>query len=100
VQIKFRNNDLEKCFGSYKLACRTWDALVAKRYIGRINIIQTVKDLNELCGLPVLKCHPLKGNRAGQYAISLTGFYRLIFTLQGEQLEIVMLEEVSKHYDD
>lgn len=100
MQIKFRNNDLKKCFGNYKLACRTWDNNVAKRYIQRIGIIQTVKDLKELCGLPGLKCHPLKGDRQGEYAIKLTGFWRLIFTLQGDQLEIVMLEEVSKHYDD
>jgi proteic killer suppression protein len=50
--------------------------------------------------LPGLNGHPLKGSRKGEHAISLTGFYRLIFTLQGEQLEIVMLEEVSKHYGD
>lgn len=100
VQIRFRNKKLEKCFGSHKLACRTWDDPVARRYIQRIGLIQEVKDLNELCGLPGLKCHPLKGDRQGEYAISLTGFWRLIFTLRGEQLEIAMLEEVSKHYDD
>ncbi len=50
--------------------------------------------------LPGLRCHPLKGKRIGQYAINLNGFYRLIFTLTGETLEIVRIEEVSKHYDD
>ena len=100
VQIRFRNNKLETCFASYKQACRTWDDVVARKYIQRIGLIQTVKDLKELCALPGLKCHPLKGDRQGEYAISLTGFWRLIFTLQGEQLEIAMLEEVSKHYDD
>jgi proteic killer suppression protein len=100
VQIRFRNNKLEKCFGSYKLACRNWGDDVARRYIQRIGLIQEAKDIAEVCNLPGLKCHPLKGDRQGEYAIKLTGFYRLIFTLQGEQLEIVMLEEVSKHYDD
>lgn len=50
--------------------------------------------------LPVLRCHPLKGNRAGQYAVNITGFYRLIFSLEGEMLEIARIEEVSKHYGD
>jgi len=44
--------------------------------------------------------HPLKGNRHGQFAVSLTGFYRLIFTLHGDALEIANIEQVSKHYDD
>ena len=30
----------------------------------------------------------------------LDGLHRLIFTLEGERLEIAMIEEVSKHYDD
>ena len=100
MQIQFRNNKLEKCFASYKQAARAWGDVVARKYIQRVGMIQEVKDLNELCGLPGLKCHPLKGDRQGEYSIKLTGFWRLIFTLQGAQLEIAMIEEVSKHYDD
>ena len=66
----------------------------------RINTIKASESLDVLMRLPGLKCHPLKGNRKGQYAISLTGFYRLIFTIEGETLNIAMIEEVSKHYDD
>ena len=72
----------------------------AKRYILRINTIKLAQDVEELMKLPVLRCHPLKGNRAGQYAVNITGFYRLIFSLEGEMLEIVRIEEVSKHYGD
>jgi proteic killer suppression protein len=50
--------------------------------------------------LPGLNCHPLKGNRKGQYAVKLTGFYRLIFTVSGDCLNIALIEDVSKHYDD
>jgi proteic killer suppression protein len=50
--------------------------------------------------LPGLRCHALKGVRKGEYAINLSGFYRLIFTMTGNRLEIVMIEEVSKHYGD
>jgi proteic killer suppression protein len=73
---------------------------VARRYIQRINIMKAARGLDELTRLPGLRCHPLKGQRAGQYAIDLTGFYRLIFTLRGESLTIVRIEEVSKHYGD
>ena len=100
MQIGFRTNKLENCFASYKLARRTWGDEVARRYIQRIGLIQAAKDIAEVCKLPGLKCHPLKGDRQGEYAARLTGFWRLIFTLQGEQLEIAMIEEVSKHYDD
>ena len=73
---------------------------VARRYIERINIIKHTASLEELARLPGLRYHPLKGNRAGYHAVKLTGFMRLIFTLEGDTLAIVRIEEVSKHYDD
>lgn len=73
---------------------------VARKYIQRINIIKQTQEIDELFKLPGLRCHPLRGNRQGQYAVNLTGFFRLIFTLHGDALEIAHIEEVSKHYGD
>jgi proteic killer suppression protein len=100
LQIQYRTKKLEKQYTQHKLAVKAYGAEVARKYVQRINIIKQTKDYDELSILPGLKCHPLKGDREGQYAIYLTGFYRLIFTLVGESLEIVQIEEVSKHYDD
>jgi proteic killer suppression protein len=100
LQIEFRTKKLEKQYVQQKLAVKAYGNKVARKYIQRINIIKQANDFDELSGLPGLRCHPLKGDREGQYAIDLTGFYRLIFTLVGESLEIVQIEEVSKHYDD
>ena len=73
---------------------------MGRKYIQRLTLIEKAMDIKELCSLPGLHCHPLQGNRKGQWAIKLTAYYRLIFTLVGESLEIVRIEEVSKHYDD
>ena len=100
MQIQFRTKRLEKQYTQHKLAEKAYGNEVARKYVQRINIIKQSKNFDELSGLPGLKCHPLKGDREGQYAIYLTGFYRLIFTLVGESLEIIQIEEVSKHYDD
>ena len=100
MQIEFRTKKLQKQYVQQNLAVKAYGNEVARKYIQRINIIKHAKDFDELSGLPGLRCHPLKGDREGQYAIDLTGFYRLIFTLVGESLEIVQIEEVSKHYDD
>lgn len=100
MEVIFRTRKLRKCYLESQLAIRTWGYEVGQRYIQRIDIIQEARDINELCQLPALDCHPLKGSRKGQYAVSLTGFWRLIFTLHGERLEIVQVEEVSKHYGD
>jgi proteic killer suppression protein len=100
VEVTFRTRKLERQYRESEKAIRAYGTQIGRKYISRINIIKQVKDIDELMSLPVLKCHPLKGDRVGQYAIILTGFYRLIFTLKGDALEILHIEEVSKHYDD
>lgn len=98
--VKFRKKKMEKCYLEAKEASKAFGAEVARKYIQRINLIKQTRNIDELTALPGLRCHPLKGERKGQYAVNLTGFYRLIFTLNGEALEIVLIEEVSKHYGD
>jgi len=98
VIVKFKTKQLQLCYTEYRKASKTFGNNVARKYIQRINIIQQSRNLDELTRLPGLRCHALKGERRGQYAINLTGFYRLIFKLSGTQLEIVNIEEVSKHY--
>ena len=100
MEVTFRTRKLEKAYTEYKRAEKTYGPEIARKYIQRINIIKQVKDIGELMSLQGLRCHPLKGKRQGQHAITLTGFYRLIFTLRDDQLEIARIEEVSKHYGD
>ena len=100
MEIEFRTRKLEREYREYARAVKSYGPEVARRYIQRINIIKQARNIEELKSLPVLRCHSLRGNYRGEYAIKLTGFYRLIITLKGSSLEIVQIEEVSKHYGD
>ena len=100
MEVTFRTRKLEREYVHFKNAARAYGVEVARRYIERINIIKSATDIEELEHLPGIKCHPLKGDRKGKWAIKLTGYMRLIFTLHGENLEIMRIEEVSKHYGD
>jgi proteic killer suppression protein len=98
VEISFRTKKLEKQYCDVRKAEKAYGRQVARRYIQRINIIKSAKCFDDLYAVSVLKLHPLKGDRDGQYAIMLTGFYRLIICRIGESYDIVRIEEVSKHY--
>ena len=98
--VTFRTKRLERCYVEHQVAVRDFGNDVARRYIERINSIKHAASLEELARLPALRYHPLKGDRAGDHAVKLTGFMRLIFSLKGDALTIVRIEEVSKHYDD
>jgi len=100
MEVRFSTQKLKKQYEQKREAIRTYGEEIGRRYIQRINLIKTTRNMDELKKLPGLRCHELKGNLIGQWAVKLTGFYRLIFTLEGERLEIVRIEGVSKHYGD
>lgn len=100
MNIRFRTRTLQRQYANSSEALKAYGKDVGRKYIQRVNIIKKVRNIEELIQIRALRCHPLKGNREGQWALKLTGFYRLIFTLEGCQLEIACIEEVSKHYDD
>ncbi|MFQ5752734.1 MAG: type II toxin-antitoxin system RelE/ParE family toxin [bacterium] len=100
MEIRFRTRKLQKQYEKSREAEKAYGREVARKYIQRVSIIKKVRDINELCALPGLRCHALRGDRQCQWAVKLTGYYRLIFTLEGKRLEVARIEEVSKHYDD
>ena len=100
MKIQFRTRKLQKQYADSSEARKALGKEVARKYIQRIQIISKANSLDEIMKLPGLYCHPLKGDRKGQYAIKLTERMRLIFSLQGESLQILWVEEVSKHYGD
>jgi len=100
MEILFRTRKLERQFTKSAEAIKAFGQEVGRLYIQRLNIIAGARALEELKALPGLRCHELSGNRRGQYAVNLTGFYRLIFTLVDDRIDVIRIEEVSKHYGD
>jgi len=100
LEVRFKTKRLQKQYENHKVAEKDYDKQVAKRYIQRVIILKSAKSFEDLYKIPQLKFHPLTGNRDGEFAISLTGFYRLIITNDGDAFDIAKIEEVSKHYDD
>ncbi len=100
MEVQFKTKKLQKQYENSKDAIKTYGIDVAKKYINRVDILKSAKSFDDLYKIPQLKFHPLTGNRTGEFAISLTGFYRLIITNNGEVFDIAKIEEVSKHYDD
>jgi proteic killer suppression protein len=100
VQVKFRTRQLQRGYESHAEATRRWGAAVARRYVQRINDLYAAETVEDLYRIPPLRFHQLKGNRQGQYALSLTDRMRLIVSVTGEPTPTVWVEEVSKHYGD
>lgn len=100
MKISFKTAKLQKEYADHRKAVKSYGESIARKYIQRVNLLKQARDLDEVKTLPGLNCHPLKGDRKGQWAVKLSGFYRLIFTVSGDTFNLARIEEVSKHYDD
>ena len=65
---------------------------MVKRIRVRLNALDRAKDLRDV-DLPGFDFHPLKGRRKGEYAIAVTGNFRLPFRFEGGNLLDLDLED-------
>jgi len=58
-------------------------------HLGRLNVATSPKDM----ALPGLELHPLKGERKGTWAVSVSGNWRVTFTFVGKDADSVDYED-------
>lgn len=86
----FRHRGLERFF-TRSDARAVPAAFVARltRMLDRLDAATRAQDMN----LPGYRFHPLKGERRGEYAVSVSGNWRLTFRFDGEHAVDVNLED-------
>ncbi len=88
--LNFKHKGLERFFGkgSYRgIPPQHADRL--ERMLDRLDAALRPEDMN----LPGYRFHALKGERKGEYAVSVSGNWRLTFRFSGEDAADVDLED-------
>jgi proteic killer suppression protein len=94
VHIDFSSHHLAEASVSLSESSRLFGVPIGRKYIQRLAVLRATDKFTQLYGHRALRLHPLKGNRAGQYSITLTGNYRLIIEkIQEDQVRIVDVED-------
>ena len=86
----FRHSALKKFFEAGK--AKGIPADMAKRLRIRLDFLNRATLLEDV-NLPGWKLHSLKGQRKGEYAITVTGNYRLTFRFENGEAHEVNLED-------
>ena len=97
MEVRFRSRALLDAYQDQRIAIIEWGQRVGDRYRERVDLMASLAVAKDLYSAPQLHFHPLVGDRAGQFAVYLTGLYRLIVTFEDGA---VVVEEVSAHYGD
>ena len=98
MEVEFASKSLRRCYETYTEAAREWGPTVGRKYIMRVNVLYAAKQFSELYSIRALRLHELKGERKGQYAITVHDRWRLLLTRVAD--DTVRVEEVTKHYGD
>jgi plasmid maintenance system killer protein len=94
VELEFSSNRLFNASLSFSEASRLFGVPIGRKFILRLDDLRAEDEFSQLYGHRALRLHPLKGNRAGQYSITLTGNYRLIIEkIKEDKVRIVEVED-------
>lgn len=98
MEIEFSSNRLDNTSVSLSEASRLFGIPIGRKYIQRLAVLRATDKFTQLYGYKALKLHPLKGNRTGQYSLTLTGNYRLI--IEKVQEYKVRIMDVEDYHGD
>lgn len=99
MRVEFGTKQLRRAYEESAQAIRKWGVAVARKYIGRVDALFAANDFEVIKQVRALRAHPLEGRYEGQWALDLTGRWRLIVT-PAEGGKSVTIEEVTNHYGD
>ena len=86
----FKHAGLKRYFETGK--AKRIPADMAKRIQTRLNVLNRARELRDL-NLPGFGFHALKGDRKGEYALTVTGNYRLTFRFENSDMLDLNLED-------
>jgi len=80
MKIEYKKNKLEKQLSIASEIKKTF-GVNAKRVASRLDDIISSPNLKVLIQIPAANCHPLSGDRKGEWALDISANYRLIFEI-------------------
>ena len=97
--VEFATKRLGAAGRSLSEATRLFGMPIGRRYIQRLGIIRATDHFRELYGHRALPLHPLtRGDRSGQYGMTLTANFRLILERISE--DKVRVLDVEDYHGD
>ena len=98
MDIAYNNKKIEKVCTNAKTAERIYCREMADKIHQRIDEISASDTVEMMIKFHIGRCHMLKQNRKGQYAVDLVHPYRLVFEKNGEKIQIANILEIVDYH--
>lgn len=98
LDITYKNKKIEKVCTDANAAEKMYGRKMAEKIQQRIDQITAADSVEMLIEFHIGRCHPLKHNRKGQYAVDLVHPYRLVFEKKGDEIQIAIVLEIVDYH--
>lgn len=89
LKITFKSNKLGKICTDSSVTRKTYNLEMAEKIAQRMEELEAADSVDMLLQFQIGRCHPLKGNRQGQFAMDLVQPFRLVFEKVKNTVQIV-----------
>lgn len=96
--IWYKSKKLEKVCTDYASAQRVHGKDMARIIHMRIDQIAAADSVESLVKYSIGRCHPLLGNRDGEYAMDLIQPYRLVFEVKKTEINIAKIMCIEDYH--
>ncbi|MDD4729285.1 MAG: type II toxin-antitoxin system RelE/ParE family toxin [Dysgonamonadaceae bacterium] len=98
LKIKYKSNSLERVCTNYSMAQRKYGERMARLIHQRVDELQSADSIEMLVQYSIGRCHPLEGNRKGEYAMDLVHPYRLVFEQNKTDIQEVRIIKIEDYH--
>ena len=98
MEITYKTKKIEKICTDAKIAEKTYGRNMAEKIQQRIQEIYSADTVEMMVKYHIGRCHPLKQNRKGQYAVDLVHPYRMVFNVIEDEIQIAKILEIIDYH--
>lgn len=98
MHIEYRNKQIQKICTDASAARKKYGDQTARRIAQRLGEIGASDTVETMVQCRIGRCHALTGNRQGQYAVDLVHPLRMVFTKDGEKVQVVTIEGIVDYH--
>lgn len=98
MEITYKNKKIKQICTDAKISDKTYGARMSEKLQQRIDQIQAAESVEMMINFKIGRCHPLTGNRKGQFAVDLIHPNRLVFEKHGDEIQIAHITEIVDYH--
>lgn len=98
MKLEFKSKKLQNICTNASVAEKEYGSRMAELIHQRIDEITAADTVEMLLKFRVGRCHALKGNLHGKYAMDLAHPFRLIFIKKGVEIQVVKIVDIADYH--